>query len=113
MNGLKRCATCVKSFDCSIGGWNIRDRDLFDEESGVTANPIESLNAVFKRWLAWKEVSLDALAQMFFLVNGFYVNEIKRGLCGMGTYESTEQLEPDSCDVCRPFQRWLSPAIVV
>ena len=52
--------------------------------SGVTNNPMESLNAVFKRWLAWKELSLDSLAQMFYLVNGFYVNEIKRGFCGVG-----------------------------
>lgn len=52
--------------------------------SGVTNNPIESLNAVFKRWLAWKELALDSLTQMFFLVNGFYVNEVKRGFCGVG-----------------------------
>lgn len=68
-----------------IGGWTIRTHDLFSESSGVTTNSIESLNAVFKRWLAWKEISLDSLAQMFYLVNGFYVNEVKRGFCGIGT----------------------------
>ncbi len=45
---------------------------------------MESFNAVFKRWLAWKELSLDSLAQMFYLVNDFYVNDIKRGFCGVG-----------------------------
>ena len=44
--------------------------NLFDEISGVIMNPIESLNAVFKRWVAWKELSLDALVQMFYLVFG-------------------------------------------
>jgi hypothetical protein len=67
-----------------LGGWSSRGRHLFDEMSGVTNNPMESLNAVFKRWLAWKELSLDSLAQMFYLVTGFYVNEVKRGFCGLG-----------------------------
>ncbi len=53
---------------------------------------MESLNAVFKRWLAWKELALDALAQMFFLVTGFYVNEIKRGFCGTGRCSAVQQL---------------------
>lgn len=66
------------------GGWFSRDYEVFNEVSGVTNNPIESLNAVFKRWLAWKELALDALAQIFYLVTGFYVNEIKRGFCGVG-----------------------------
>ena len=42
------------------------------------------LNAVFKRWLEWKELALDTLAHMFYLVTGFYVNEIRRGFCGVG-----------------------------
>ena len=67
-----------------LGGWTSRGRHIFNEISGVTTNPVESLNAVFKRWLAWKELSLDALALMFYLVNGFYVNEVKRGFCRVG-----------------------------
>ncbi|CAF4078028.1 unnamed protein product [Rotaria sordida] len=69
-----------------LGGWSSRMFQLFDEVSGITNNPIESLNAVFKRWLSWKELSLDALVQMFFFVMGFYVNEVRRGLCSYGGY---------------------------
>ncbi|CAF4871704.1 unnamed protein product, partial [Rotaria socialis] len=61
---------------------------LFDEVSGVTTNPIESLNAVFKRWVSWKELSLDALVQMFYLFMGFYVNETRRGFCAHGMWLS-------------------------
>ncbi|CAM4845796.1 unnamed protein product, partial [Rotaria magnacalcarata] len=69
-----------------LGGWSSRPFNLFDEVSGVTTNPIESLNAVFKRWVSWKELSLDALVQMFYLVMGFYVNETRRGFCAHGGY---------------------------
>ncbi|CAF3364813.1 unnamed protein product [Rotaria socialis] len=69
-----------------LGGWSSRPFNLFDEVSGVTTNPIESLNAVFKQWVSWKELSLDALVQMFYLVMGFYVNETRRGFCAHGGY---------------------------
>ena len=61
--------------------------NLFDEISGVTTNSIESLNAVFKRWVAWKELSLGALVQMFYLVLGYYVNETRHGFCGHGMHD--------------------------
>jgi hypothetical protein len=70
---------------CFSGGWSSRPLNLFDEISGVTNNPSESFNAVIKRWLSWKELSLDALVQMFYLTLGFYVNEVRRGFCGYGT----------------------------
>ncbi|CAF4937674.1 unnamed protein product [Rotaria sp. Silwood1] len=71
-----------------LGGWSGRMFQLFDEVSGVKNNPIESLNAVFKRWLSWKELSLYALVQMFFFVLEFYVNEFRRSLCSYGMYTS-------------------------
>lgn len=59
--------------------------NIFDEISGTTTDPIESMNAVFKRWVSWKELSLDTLTKMFYLVLEFYVNEIRHGLCCYGT----------------------------
>ncbi|CAF0895920.1 unnamed protein product [Adineta steineri] len=76
---------CLPSID-ELGAWSSLPMNLFDDMSGVTSNPSESINAVFKRWLCWKELSLDALVQMFYLVLGYYVNEIRRGFSGYGNY---------------------------
>lgn len=67
-----------------LGAWSSVQMNLFNDISGVTNNPSESVNAVFKRWLCWKELSLDALVQMFYLVLGYYVNEVRRGFCQYG-----------------------------
>ncbi|CAF5066091.1 unnamed protein product, partial [Rotaria sp. Silwood1] len=80
-------------------GWSSRKWNLFNEESGITNNPIESMNAVYKRWLGWKQLSLDALVQMFYLVLGYYVNESRRGLCSYGGYHLESEYNDAKTDV--------------
>ncbi|CAF4924714.1 unnamed protein product [Rotaria sp. Silwood1] len=82
-----------------LGGWSSRKWNLFNEESGITNNPIESMNAVYKRWLGWKQLSLDALVQMFYLVLGYYVNESRRGLCSYGGYHLESEYNDAKTDV--------------
>ncbi|CAF1527253.1 unnamed protein product, partial [Didymodactylos carnosus] len=61
---------------------------LWDEMncSPPTANPAESMNATVEKWLQWKEVSIDRFITLSYSFMRFYVNEIRRGYCGSGSY---------------------------
>ncbi|CAF1454550.1 unnamed protein product, partial [Didymodactylos carnosus] len=67
-------------------GWASRPHGLFDEISGITNNPVESINAVVKKWVAWKELTSDKLVLFMYLLMGYYCNELKRGFCDVGNY---------------------------
>ncbi|CAF0943604.1 unnamed protein product [Didymodactylos carnosus] len=69
----------LSHIDC-FGTWTNRPYGLFDEISGITNNPVESINAVLKKWISWKQLTTDKLVQMLYLFLGYYCNEIKRGL---------------------------------
>ena len=59
---------------------------LFDEYSGITTNPIEGLNNLYKLLLERKEVTLDKLLLVLYRLGIYYDNEIKYGFSGEGNY---------------------------
>lgn len=60
--------------------------DLYTPVSGITINPSESLNAVLKRFLRYKEVKLQVLALSLYHLDLLYQTEFLRGLSGKGEY---------------------------
>lgn len=66
--------------------WVLEQHQIYDPHSGVTNNMSESMNAVIKRLMEWKQAPLDAAVLAFNYLQQFYVHEIKRGLCNVGNY---------------------------
>lgn len=62
------------------------NNQIYDPYSGVTNNMSESMNAVIKRLMEWKQAPLDATVLAFNYLQKFYVHEIMRGLCNVGNY---------------------------
>lgn len=66
--------------------WVLEQHQIYDPYSGVTNNMSESMNAVIKRLMEWKQAPLDATVLAFNYLQKFYVHEIMRGLCNVGNY---------------------------
>jgi hypothetical protein len=61
----------------SIGRWSLETLDC--PFSGLTTNPGEGMNNLFKALLEYKEVPLDVAIVCYFRLSVYYDNEIKRG----------------------------------
>ena len=75
--------------------YNIEPWNIYNPNSGVTNNAAESLNAVIKRLLDWKELPIDSLClslyylqSFYFAEVQFYFAEIQRGMIGVTEYNS-------------------------
>ena len=93
----------------SIEPWNI-----YNPNSGVTNNAAESLNAVIKRLLDWKEVPVDSLCLSLYYLQSFYFAEIQRGMIGVGEYKLRKEfqvLQQDPNEVKIP--KYYSPDKIV
>ena len=66
--------------------WSIDGKCSYDEENGITTNQSEVFNFSLKDFQNWKEVPLDSLLMSLKLVQGFYLEECRRGKMGLGNY---------------------------
>ena len=57
--------------------YNIEPWSLYSPSSGVANNVAESLNAVIKRLLDWKEFPIDCLCLSLYYLQTFYFVEIQ------------------------------------
>lgn len=60
--------------------WFLEEHKVYDPYSGVTYNMSESMNAVIKRMMHWKQAPPDATVLAFNYLQTFYVYETMRGL---------------------------------
>lgn len=60
--------------------WVLEEHKVYDPYSGVTYNMSESMNAVIKRMMHWKQAPPDATVLAFNYLQTFYVYETMRGL---------------------------------
>jgi len=66
----------------NIGAWALSSFGL----DRTTTNSSESFNCVMKRLQEWKEAPIDCIALSLLRLTQFYVNEVRRGRCGLGSY---------------------------
>ncbi|CAC5367851.1 unnamed protein product [Mytilus coruscus] len=69
------------------GKWVIdKYQNLYDPFSGITNNACESMNAVIKRLNKYRELPVDCFVLSMFYLQNYYINEVQRGLAGIGNY---------------------------
>ena len=73
--------------------YNIEPCSLYSPSSGVTNYVAESLNAVIKRLLDWKEVPIDCLCLSLDYLQTFYFAEIQQGMIGVGEYKLRKEFQ--------------------
>lgn len=66
--------------------WVLESNNVYDPYSGVTNNMSESMNAVIKRLMQWKQAPIDSTVFALNYLQKYYVYEIMRGLAGIGNY---------------------------
>jgi hypothetical protein len=69
-----------------MGRWVLEKLRVYNPYSGVTQNMSEGFNTVLRRLENWKEAALDMCVLSFYYLQGYYLNEWKRGLCKTGSY---------------------------
>lgn len=60
--------------------WVLEEHKVYDPYSGVTYNMSESMNAVIKRMMHWKQAPPDNTVLVFNYLQTFYVYKTMRGL---------------------------------
>lgn len=73
----------------TTGTWVMEGLQLYDHYSGVTNNQSESLNQLFRDLQGWKEAPITCIVLALYQRQAFYLNEIRRGLAGIGDYHLT------------------------
>ena len=63
---------------------------MYNPFSGVTNNQSEGLNRVMKDLQSWKKAPVDCMLLAIYQLQAYYLNEIRRGLAGVGEYHLTE-----------------------
>ena len=64
----------------------IKEYKIYNPISGITNNVSEGLNSVLKRFMKYKEVPLDTFCFSMYLLQNFYLAEIRRGMVGAGDF---------------------------
>ena len=74
--------------------YQLIEKGLYTEHSGVTTNTSEAMNTVYKRVQDWQEVSIDSLVFSFHLLANYYKIGIgtKKDLEKMFYYESLKEI---------------------
>ena len=73
----------------------LEQNNIYNPYSGITNNAAESFNAVIKRLMEWKEAPADTISLCFYYLQNYYLKEIYRGFCNLGSY----QLKSDYADL--------------
>ena len=98
----------------SVGRWVLEKLLVYNPYSGVTNNQSEGLNRVMKELQGWKEAPIDCMLLALYHLQAFYLNEIRRGLAGMGEYHLTEKY--NGIQLCHETPEYIScssPAEIV
>ncbi|CAF1001435.1 unnamed protein product [Didymodactylos carnosus] len=75
-----------------LGIWTVKEKNiehLFNDS--ITSNMIEGVNFVYKSVTEWKMITLDRAVIIFNYLQGYYINEVQRGYCGLGGYTLKEE----------------------
>ena len=78
-----------KSIEPKLGyfcAWSIADSCKIDPKNGIATNQSEGFNFLLKDFQSWKEVPLDSFLMSLKLIQGFYLEEIRRGKANRGTF---------------------------
>ena len=78
-----------------------------DEVNGITTNSSEGFNFLIKDFQEWKEATLDTIAMSFKILQGYYLEETRRGKYGIGKYVLCEKFKGIMSDVMEFPQRKL------
>ena len=68
----------------AYGRWKVKN--LLEFLTTVTTNQSEGFNSLIKGLQGWKEVPIDVILLSFRMLQRYYLNEIQRGLAGIGNY---------------------------
>ena len=66
---------------------------IYNPNFGITNNIAESLNAIIKHLLNWKEGPVDCLYRSLYYLQPFYFTEIQRGMIGVGDYKLHKEFQ--------------------
>jgi hypothetical protein len=89
-----------KEVDMGIGRWRLESLGLYYGDSGITNNMSESLNRVVKALQNWKEAPVDAMVTALYQLQQYFINEIQRGMAGIGEYH----LKPEYLNLKKDIQ---------
>ena len=66
--------------------WSIKDTCAYHPVNGITTNASEGFNYLLKDFQNWKEVPVDCLVMSLKMLQGYYIEESRRGRVGLGSY---------------------------
>ena len=79
--------------------WAIEGKCKYDKVNGITTNQSEGFNFLLKDFQDWKEAPLDCILMAIKMLQGFYVEETRRGKAGLGTYQLKTKYAKYATDV--------------
>lgn len=82
-----------KDIEKYAGRFLIEPLNIYNPYSGITNNSAESMNAVIKRLIKWKEAPADTLVLCLQKLQLYYWREILRGFCNLGQYQLKEEFK--------------------
>ena len=66
--------------------WSIRNACPYHPVNGITTNASEGFNYLLKDFQNWKEVPVDSLVMSLKMLQGYYMEESRRGKAGLGSF---------------------------
>ena len=79
--------------DTRLGRYVLEKLQVYSPFSGITTNQSEAFNSVLKRLQNWREVPIDAIVLGLYHLQAFYLNEVRRGFAGLGSYSLSDEFE--------------------
>ena len=76
--------------DTRLGRYVLERLQVYSPFSGITTNQSEAFNSVSKRLQNWREVPIDAIVLGLYHLQAFYLNEVRRGFAGLGSYSLSD-----------------------
>lgn len=77
--------------DTRLGRYVLERLQVYSPFSGITTNQSEAFNSVLKRLQNWREVPIDAIVLGLYHLQAFYLNEVRRGFAGLGSYSLSDE----------------------
>ena len=77
----------------TCGRWILEPLGVHNGFSGVTTNQSEGFITLIKQLVMRKEKSPDLLALALYYLQGYFKNEVQRGLAGLGQYFLRDQFQ--------------------
>ena len=77
--------------DTRLGRYVLERLQVYSPFSGITTNQSEAFNSVLKRFQSWREVPINAIVLGLYHLQAFYLNEVRRGFAGLGSYSLSDE----------------------